>query len=92
MTTTAPKTSNIHLRGVDRLVLLRLKQEAKAQNVSLNQLILLVLRCKVGLSNQRPKTLHHDLDKLAGTWSKEEEQQFLQSIGDFSKIDKEMWQ
>jgi hypothetical protein len=84
-------TSNIHLRTVSKVMMLRLKQEAAARNISVNQLILLLLGAGLGLSNKPSKIVHHDLDKLAGTWNKKEAEQFRKSIKDFEKIDQELW-
>lgn len=37
------------------------------------------------------KTTYHDLDKLVGTWSEQEAEQFMKSIEDFEKIDEDLW-
>lgn len=84
-------TSNIHLRSIDKLMMLRIKKEAAARNMSINQLILLLLRNGLGMGNKPTKIIHHDLDKLAGTWSKQEAKQFRKAIEDFEKIDKDLW-
>lgn len=84
-------TSNIHLRNVDQLMMQRLKQEAKARNLSVNQLILILLKKDLGLSHKQIKFVHHDLDKFAGTWSKQEAKEFLKHIEDFEKIDEDIW-
>jgi len=73
-------------------MLLRLKQEAKTRNVSLNQLILVLLRRELGLSHKHTKVVHHDLDKLAGTWSKKEVSQFQKAVESFNQVDEGMWQ
>lgn len=83
--------SNIHLRCVDQLMMVRLKQEAKTRNMSVNQLILFLLKNDLGLSNKQTKIVHHDLDKFAGTWSKQEAKQFLEVTEDFEKIDEDIW-
>jgi hypothetical protein len=84
-------TTNIHLRCVNKMMMLRLKQEASAHNMSVNQFILVLLNNGLGLSNKPTKIIHHDLDKLAGTWNKQEAKQFLKSIEDFEKIDEDIW-
>ncbi len=35
--------------------------------------------------------IYHDLDYLAGTWTGEEDREFLQATENFNKIDKELW-
>jgi hypothetical protein len=41
------------------------------------------------LSNSYP---YHDLDYLAGTWTKEDETEFLLNTQQFNEIDQELWQ
>ncbi len=36
-------------------------------------------------------TNYHELDFLAGTWTKEDEIEFLGHTNDFSKIDENLW-
>jgi hypothetical protein len=84
-------TSNIHLRCVDQKMMIRLKQEAKNRNMSVNKLILVLLKGTLGLSHEQTKIVHHDLDKFAGTWSKQEAKKFLKSIEYFEKIDEDLW-
>ena len=84
-------TANINLRVTDDLIMERLKQEAKANHTSVNTLILKLLRCGLGLAHERKKPSYHELDKYAGTWSKKEADEFLNTITDFEKIDKELW-
>lgn len=36
-------------------------------------------------------TDYHDLDLLAGTWTEEDEIEFLSHTNDFSKIDENLW-
>lgn len=84
-------TTNIHLRGINKIMLQKLKEGAINHNMSVNQFILVLLNNCLGLGNKQPKILHHDLDKMAGTWSKQEAKEFMKSIEDFEKIDKEIW-
>ena len=35
--------------------------------------------------------VYHDLDYLAGTWTEEDDKEFLQATEDFNKIDEELW-
>jgi hypothetical protein len=84
-------TSNIHLRCVNKMMMMRLKQEASTRNMSVNQFILFLLSTGLGLNNKPANIIHHDLDKFAGTWSKQEAKQFRKSIKDFEKIDEGLW-
>lgn len=68
--------SNFNLRGVPSEIMSKLKQEAKKQNTSVNFVILKLLEQGTGYSHIIKKPIHHDLDKLAGTWSKKDLQEF----------------
>lgn len=83
--------TNIHLRNVDNQLIKNLKLVASKQDVSMNTLILNLLRRGVGLSRERIVTVYHDLDKLAGTWSKQQAKEFLNEISHFEHIDKDIW-
>ena len=83
-------TCNIHIRGVDDMTMNRLREEAQTYQVSVNTVILDLL--KTGLGLEKPKqTIYHDLDDQAGTWTVKKAQNFLENISDFEQIDKEIW-
>lgn len=83
--------TNIHLRNVDPELLRHLKLESTKEDVSMNTLILTLLRRSLNLTTQKPSKVYHDLDQLAGTWSKEQAKAFLNSISDFENVDKDIW-
>ena len=83
--------TNIHLRNIDSQLIKLLKLEASRNEVSMNTLILILLRRSVGLSRERITPVYHDLDKLAGTWSKQQTKEFLDNTSPFEQIDKELW-
>lgn len=80
---------NFNLRGIPIEVMNLLKLEAKKMHTSVNILILQMI--ERGLGFTRKKTMYHDLDHLAGTWSKEEVKNFQKNTNYFEKIDKDMW-
>ena len=57
----------------------------------MNSVILHVLRDRLGLSKRKFRTVRHDLDDLAGTWTEEEAREFDDVACEFSHIDKELW-
>lgn len=84
--------ANISLRGIDEDTAARLKEEAKRRRVSVNALILSLIRSGVEAgSRMRRRHLYHDLDALAGTWTAEEASEFLKAVADFEKVDQELW-
>lgn len=85
--------ANISLRNVDEETTSRLKEEANRQGVSVNTLILHLIRQGLGLKARAPRRrVYHDLDHLAGTWSDEEAAEFMNSEADFETVDEELWQ
>ena len=83
---------NISVRGLDDETVSRLKAEAVRRGMSVNALAVRLLRTGVGLRPEGPRIpKHHDLDRLAGTWSEEEYREFIESQRDFSAIDEELW-
>ncbi len=66
---------NITIRGIDDPLDQALKALAEREARSVNQLVLDVLRERLGLAKAtRHSTRHRDLDDLFGTWSAEEYQ------------------
>ena len=84
-------TSNFNLRGLPIAVMNRLKLAAQKQDTSVNLLIIRFIEQGIGYSHEVRKNTHHELDKLAGTWSEEEAAEFQRNTADFEKIDKDLW-
>lgn len=84
-------TINFNLRGVASEVMATLKQEAEKQNTSVNVLILKLIENGIGYSHAVKRPAHHDLDKLAGTWSATDAKEFEKNIKDFATIDEDLW-
>lgn len=81
------------LRGLDNELDATLKKESKKSKLSINQLILNILREKLGLSKERRHTQEYDdLDFLFGTWSEAEFVEFEATQAEFNKIDDELWE
>jgi len=84
--------ANISLRGIDDETASRLKEEAKRRRVSVNALILNLIKHGVEAgSRMRRRRVYHDLDALAGTWTAKETSEFLKAIADFEQVAPELW-
>lgn len=83
--------SNFNLRGISPEVMAVLKREAHEKKISLNLLILQLIEQGIGYSKKAKKHVYHDLDNLAGTWSKEDNQIFEENVKSFEQIDEEFW-
>jgi hypothetical protein len=78
------------LRGIDPQLRAALDAEAARLGISLNALILQLLRGSLGLGSDQQ--LAHDLDALAGSWSREDAEEFLAAVRDFEEVDPSLWQ
>ncbi len=88
---TTPHSSTVlTLRGIDPALRSALVAEATRLGISLNALILQLLRGSLGLSSDQQLT--HDLDALAGSWSRQDAEEFLAAIQDFEEVDPSLWQ
>jgi hypothetical protein len=83
-------TNAITVRNLPPAVAKAVKDKARRERLSLNQAIVRLLEEAMG---EKPgkKVVHHDLDHLAGRWSEEEYQQFLDALREQRQIDPEMW-
>ena len=79
------------LRGIDDAVSAALKEKARREDTSINAVVLGILKASLGLEKKKRSTIHTDLDHLAGTWSKEDADEFAGVVSDFDRVDEEMW-
>lgn len=82
---------SLHLRKIDDDLMFRLKQMAEDQKMSINSLILSILRYGLGLAKKRKLPTYNDLDALIGTWNEEDLKEFQKNTTDFGKIDEGLW-
>lgn len=84
---------SITIRGVDPALSEKMKQAAREESQSVNQLVLDVLQEHFGLKKQkRFTTVHQDMDHLFGRWSEEEFKQIQGKIDAERVIDRELWE
>ena len=83
--------STMTLRGLDETISGALKEKARREDTSINAVVLGILKASLGLEKKKRTTVHNDLDHLAGTWSKEEAEEFAGIVADFDRVDEEMW-
>lgn len=79
------------LRGIDDTLATSLKELARNEGISLNALVLRIIREAAGVEKRKRSALHHDLDSLAGTWSAEDEAAFLSATGSLEAVDEDLW-
>ena len=79
------------IRGIDSELEALIKQQSKEKNTSINQWIINTLRTATGLEKKKFIQEYSDLDKLAGTWNKNQADEFYKETQIFEKIDKDLW-
>lgn len=83
----------VTLRNVPPDVERAVRRRARDKGLSLNKAIITLLEERVGI-RKRPRkgVMHHDLDHLAGTWSRKEATEFDTALGEQRRIDEELWE
>jgi hypothetical protein len=79
------------LRGIDDTLATSLKELARNEGISLNALVLRIMREATGVEKRKRSALHHDLDSLAGTWSADDEAAFRSATNSLEAVDEELW-
>jgi hypothetical protein len=81
------------VRGFDKALARRIREVAKREGLSLNQAAVMLLRrgAQAGARGARAVRIGDSLDNLIGTWSKQEEEEFLAVIRPLEKVDAEFW-
>jgi len=83
----------ITIRGIDSSVSEKLKQVAKTEGKSVNQLVLDLIKQNMGMQKKKKFTRqHNDLDHLFGKWSRTEFEKIQGFIDSQRNIDLELWQ
>ena len=81
------------IRGFDAELERSIRQVAQERGISLSKAVLWLLRRGAGLGEgpaQGP-VVGHSLDHLIGSWTREEEGEFLASVEVFEAIDASLW-
>ena len=82
----------ITIRGIDSDMSVKLKQIAKSEKKSVNQLVLDLIKQDIGMQKKKRYTrIYNDLDDLFGRWSDAEFEKIQGSIDNQRKIDLELW-
>lgn len=83
------------IRGFDPRLEKRLRELARERRTSLNRAALELMRRGAGLTDIRDSTdsgaIGPALDSFIGTWSAEDEAEFLRAIEPLEQIDPELW-
>jgi len=83
----------ITIRSIPEEVRKTVQREAAQKGLSLNKAFISLLERAVSgkAQEKKIKTLYHDLDHLAGLWSREEAAEFDKNVKSQRKVDAELW-
>lgn len=81
---------SISLRGIDDKVKELLQKEATRAGISVNALLLNLIHKGIG-HDPTCRSKNYDLDRLAGTWTTAEAEEFFKATEVFEKIDQDLW-
>jgi hypothetical protein len=81
------------VRGLDKDLERRLREVAKTRGVSLNRAALILLKEGAGVdpAGRQTRAVGDSLDHLIGSWSKDEERQFLKATSGLEEIETALW-
>lgn len=85
------ETKALTLRNISPDVLKIIYQKADKENISINKAVSVILEESLNIFHKKEKVTYHDLDALAGGWTKEESMVFDKSLQKQRKIDPELW-
>ncbi len=75
------------LRNIPNRIDQALRERARAESKSLNQVVIEALARALGITGEEVR--HRDLRDLAGTW--QEDPEFEEAIADQEVVDEELW-
>jgi hypothetical protein len=82
----------ISIRGLDDATLLRIKEQAQREGVSMNSLVLRLLETGAGTRPARGAApVYDELNALAGTWTSAETSAFVRLTAAFNEVDPSLW-
>ncbi len=84
----------ITIRSIPDAVKKTVQKEAAQKGMSLNKAIISLLERTVAgtkAPEKKKRVLYHDLDHLAGLWSREEAAEFDKNLKTQRKVDAELW-
>lgn len=81
--------SSLTIKGLDPVLLERLRQQARRKNLSLNAYVIQLLSRWLGV--ERGVETFTDLNHLAGAWTQEDERAFLENTRPLREIDEDVW-
>ena len=86
-------STNITIQDLDDTTVKWISEEAERRGISVESLVVELIRKGINTDQETsPLQTYYDLDSLAGTWSEEQEAEFLNAVADFEHVDEKLWQ
>lgn len=85
---TASRSTHLTVRNLPKKVAAAVRAESRRRRKSLNQTVIDLLAAATGTSEQQP--MPNGLEKLAGTWSQREYDEFEAAVAGTRQIDPEL--
>lgn len=80
---------SIAIQDLDEPTASWILREAETRGLSVEAVVLELIR--QGITSLQLRT-YDDLDSLAGTWTDQEADEFLDAIADLAQVDEKLWQ
>ena len=85
-------STNITIQELDEATAKWISEEAERRGVSVESVVLELIHKGINVAQESSQLqAYHDLDSLAGTWSEEQEAEFLHAIANFEQVDEKLW-
>ena len=81
----------VTLRNLPPKVAETIRRRARDKRVSVNKAVIGLLEELAGVGGKKPAPRHHDLDALAGSWTKAEAAAFDKALAKQRTIDPALW-
>jgi len=94
MSRRASRLRQLTIRGFDPAVEATIRALARREHLSLNQVVMQLLRRATGVGAEGGASVDRvgeSLDHLAGTWTAKDEREFTRAIAPLERIDRDLW-
>jgi hypothetical protein len=81
----------ITIRNIPPAVSRAIRQKADTERTSLNKAVVSLIEERLGAGWKARKMRHHDLDFLAGSWTRQEAEAFDEALAEQRAIDAGLW-
>jgi DNA polymerase III delta subunit len=81
----------VTLRNLPKKLDQTIQRRAKEKGISVNKAVITLLEEQLGMKPKKHSVEYHDLDNLAGSWTKAEADAFDKTLTKQRAIDSDLW-